>query len=74
MRVENNMFRIFFVLTGFGLAVAGGVTTIMYLNLLTTGYTFFEYVSFIFTRVECYLLFIGMMMVSFAIYAPRRKE
>ena len=39
--------RIFFFLIGFGFTVVGNVYIISYLNLLTIGYNFFDYVNFI---------------------------
>ena len=39
--------RVFLFLTGFGLTVIGCVYIISYLNLLTIGYNFLEYVNFI---------------------------
>ena len=40
------MIRIFFFLTGFALMVIGFVFIILYLNLLTIGYNFLQYVNF----------------------------
>lgn len=54
-------------LIGFGLAVAGGVTIILYLNLIPAGLSWSAYVTFIFSRSECYLLLIGLCMIGFAI-------
>lgn len=59
-------------LIGFGLAVSGGISTIAYLNLLTTGYSFADYLTFISSRVECYLFFIGMAMSWISIYYPNK--
>ncbi|MCC5804495.1 hypothetical protein [Rossellomorea vietnamensis] len=58
---------------GFGLAVSGGVSLIMYLNLLTTGMTFADYIVFVSTRVECYLFLLGILVITLSIYIPRRK-
>nr|WP_242035150.1 hypothetical protein [Mesobacillus harenae] len=68
------VFRAFVLLTGFGLAVAGGVSIIAYLNLLTTGHRFSEYFSFITTRIECYLLPGGIILIWLSIYYPKEKE
>ncbi len=64
------MGRAFIFLVGFGLAVCGGITTIAYLNLTTTGYTFIEFVQFISKRIECYLIVVGLAMVWISIYFP----
>nr|WP_232066134.1 hypothetical protein [Bacillus sp. KH172YL63] len=66
--------QLFGLFIGFGLAVSGGVSLIMYLNLLTTGMSFFEYFHFVSTRVECYLFPIGLFIITLSIYIPRRKN
>ncbi|MFD2681248.1 hypothetical protein [Bacillus seohaeanensis] len=68
------VFQMFLLCVGFGLAVAGGVSIIIYLNLLTTGITFTDYLLFVSTRLECYLFIIGIMIISIAIYFPRKKN
>ena len=55
--------RIFFFLLGFGLTIIGSVYIISYLNLLTIGYNFFDYVKFISKRFECYYALIGFIML-----------
>ncbi len=37
-----------------------------YVNLLTLGYTFLEYFCFIMTKVECLLLFVGIILVMYS--------
>nr|WP_304213092.1 hypothetical protein [Fredinandcohnia onubensis] len=64
------MGRAFLFLVGFGLAVSGGITTIAYLNLTTTGFTFIEFLQFISKRIECYLIVVGLAMVWISIYFP----
>jgi hypothetical protein len=68
------MFRVFILLIGFGLSVSGGVTLIMYLNLLATGMSFQDYFLFISERVECYLLLAGIFLITISIYSPQKKE
>ncbi|KSU62220.1 hypothetical protein AS034_08805 [[Bacillus] enclensis] len=68
------VFRMFILFIGFGLAVSGGVSLIIYLNLLTTGMTIIEYLLFISTRVECYLFLVGILIITVTIYLPRRKN
>jgi hypothetical protein len=68
------LFRAFWLLTGFGVAVSGGVSVIGYLNLLTTGHTFKEYLNFITYRPECYLLPIGIIIITMSIYLPLSNE
>ncbi|WP_419160269.1 hypothetical protein [Rossellomorea sp. BNER] len=74
LKAEGMMFRVFILLIGFGLAVSGGVSLIMYLNLLTTGMDFQEYFSFISTRIECYLLIVGMIFIAASVYTPKNQK
>ena len=62
--------RIFFFLIGFGLTVIGCVFSISYLNLLTIGYNFLEYVNFISRRIECLYAVIGIILMLLTIYIP----
>ncbi|RIW35368.1 hypothetical protein D3H55_07675 [Bacillus salacetis] len=68
------MFRVFILLIGYGLSVSGGVTLIMYLNLLATGLTLQDYFLFISGRVEGYLLLAGLLLVTLSIYSPPKKR
>ncbi|MET3698359.1 hypothetical protein SAMN05877753_108214 [Bacillus oleivorans] len=63
-------YRIFILFTGFGLSVIGGVSTIAYLNLLTTGFEFTDYLYYISTNIECLLLPFGILLIWFSIYFP----
>lgn len=62
--------RIFVFLIGFGLTVIGSVFIISYLNLLTIGYNFMEYVNFISRRIECLYAVIGIILIVVAIFKP----
>lgn len=66
--------RIFFFLLGFGLMVIGSMYVILYLNLITIGYSFFEYVNFIIRRLECLFLIIGLIILTLSIYLPGGKK
>jgi len=68
------VFRLFVFLIGFGLAIAGGVSLIAYLNLLATGHTFTEYLHFIIYKVECYLLPFGVFLIWLSIYFPTNRS
>jgi hypothetical protein len=68
------LFRAFLLLTGFGLAVSGGVSTIAYLNLLTTGNGIVDYMIYIAKRIECYLLPIGIFIIWLSIYFSRYSK
>ena len=64
------MNRLFFLLFGFGLTVIGFVYIISYLNLLTIGYNFFDYVNFIIRRIECLYAPVGMIIILLSILLP----
>lgn len=66
--------RIFVFLIGFGLTVIGCVYIISYLNLLTLGYSFLEYVQFIIKRLECWYALIGMIIILLDLYIPGGKN
>jgi hypothetical protein len=67
---KDLFFRALMVLIGFGLAVSGGTTAIMYLNLLAVGFTSIEYFEFILDRPECYLFPGGILITWLSIYFP----
>ena len=62
--------RVFLFLTGFGLTVIGSIYIISYLNLLTVGYNFSNYVHFIIGRIECLYAVIGSLLMFGSIYIP----
>lgn len=57
------MVRVFFFLFGFGFMVIGLSFIVLYLNLLTMGYNFGNYVHFIIGKVECYYSIIGLTIM-----------
>ena len=60
--------RVFLFLTGFGLTVIGCIYIISYLNLLTIGYNFLEYVNFISRQVECLYFLLGIILMLSTIF------
>lgn len=66
--------RIYIFLIGFGLTIIGSVYLISYLNLMTFGYNFWEYVNFIIRRIECLNTFFGIVLMALAIYYPGGKK
>lgn len=66
--------RILFFLIGFGLSVIGFVYIVSYLNLLSLGYNIFDYVHFIFRRIECLYAFFGLLIIFFSIFIPGGKK
>lgn len=63
---------IFFI--GFGFAVTGGVSIIAYLNFLPAGLTFMDYLIFISTQLDCYLLIVGFALMYFAVWLYERSN
>lgn len=66
--------RIFFFLIGFGFTVVGSVYIISYLNLLTIGYNFLDYVNFIIRRIECLYAIIGIIIIILSLFWPGGKK
>ncbi|MDD3392882.1 MAG: hypothetical protein PHE54_05010 [Bacilli bacterium] len=66
--------RIFVFLLGFGLTVVGFVFIISYLNLMSLGYNFYEYVNFISKQFECYYALIGLILILFTIFIPIKEQ
>ena len=60
--------RIFFFLLGFGLMVIGCTYMITYLNLLSLGYSFWEYFQYILKRSECLCFGLGFLTSTLAIF------
>ena len=46
----------------------GFVYIIMYLNMLSIGYNFLDYVNFIKERIECYFTIIGFIIINLSLY------
>ncbi|MDQ0255409.1 hypothetical protein J2S74_002791 [Evansella vedderi] len=68
------LFRFFLLFIGFGLAVAGGVSVLAYLNLLTVGYSLTDYFLFLLGRIEFYVFVVGILIVWIMIYLPLNKK
>ncbi len=68
------MVRVFFFLLGFGFTVIGFSFIILYLNLLTMGYNFINYVNFIIRRSECYFSIIGIIIMFLSIVIKENKK
>ncbi|HLT54758.1 MAG TPA: hypothetical protein VK057_01455 [Bacillota bacterium] len=58
---------LFFFLIGFGLAVTGGVSLIIYLNLIPAGVSWSDYFIFVAGRIECYFLPLGIIIMALVI-------
>lgn len=66
--------RFFGFLFGFGLTVIGLVFIISYLNLLSVGYNFKEYVNFIVRRIECWNAIFGFIIMIICIFKGGKHE
>lgn len=66
--------RIIFFLIGFGFSIIGFIFIISYLNLITIGYSFKEYVQFISRSFECLIGPIGLLIIALAIFLPGGKK
>ena len=67
-------FKFLIFLFGFGLTVIGLSYIIIYLNLLSIGYNFFDYVNFIIRRIECLYSIIGIIIIIISIFWPGGKR
>ena len=68
------MLRIVLFLVGFGLSVIGFVYIIAYLNYLSIGYSFTDYLKLIITKLECVLALIGLGLINIAIFMKGDKN
>ncbi len=68
------MLRIVLFLVGFGLSVIGFVYIIAYLNYLSIGYSFTDYLKLIITKLECILALIGLSLINIAIFMKGDKN
>lgn len=66
--------KAFLFLLGFGLTVIGCVYIIVYLNLLSIGYNFFEYVNFIIRRLECLNALFGIIIMIISVTLGGKNE
>ena len=68
------MYRLLTFIIGFILSVYGLSFIIIYLNLLTMGYTFIEYLGFIFKKIECITFFIGYFLIILSIFINKERK
>lgn len=61
-------------LFGFGLTVIGLSYIIIYLNLLSIGYNFLEYVNFIIRRIECLNLLFGILLMVISTFIGGKQK
>lgn len=66
--------RLLIFLFGFGLTVIGLSYVVLYLNLLSIGYNFLDYVNFIIRRIECLNLLFGISLMLGSIFFKGGKD
>ena len=47
---------------------------VLYLNLLTMGFSFFDYIKYIFTKLECLLILPGVILIVLSLRKKRIKS
>ncbi len=68
------MWYIFWFLLGFGFTTAGGVTILVYMNIIPIGVSFVEFLIFVSHRPESYLLPIGIIIILITAYIYPMKS
>lgn len=66
--------RIVFFLIGFIFMVIGFSYFIIYINLLSFGYSLSEYLAYCISRYECQLLIIGFIIVLLTLIRKGKKH
>ena len=66
--------KLYLFLFGYGLTIISLSYIIIYLNLLTIGYNFLEYVKFISRRIECLNIFTGILIIIVAFSIGGKNE
>ena len=57
------MKKIGFLILGIMLTILGIFFNVLYVNIFVLGYSFFDYVHFISSRIEFYFLWIGILCI-----------
>jgi len=68
------MTKVCLFLLGVILCSLGFMFMILYLNLLTMGYSFLEFVNFIIRRKECWLVVVGIILILISFERWIRNE
>ena len=66
--------RIVFFIFGVLLSSYSLMLWIIYLNLLKMGYSFLDYLRFIFTNLECLLIFLGILLIYISLRRNNKYE
>lgn len=65
------IFRLMTFFLGVILSSIGVSFIIIYLNLLNMGYNFFQYVKFISSKLECLIVFLGLILIYISLHKGR---
>lgn len=65
--------RIILFLVSFCMMVFGLSFILIYINLFTFGYNIYEYLEYIFKRIECLCFFCGFLLMLFLLKKRRKK-
>ena len=68
------MMRILVFIIGFTSSIIGLFFIFLYLNLLTIGYSFLDFVKFIISSIYCNLFFIGSFLILLSLKGWGRIE
>ena len=68
------MVRLLTLILGIIITTICSVYIILYLNLLSFGYKFNEYVNFIIRRYECNLILLGFILIILALSFERKPN
>lgn len=53
--------------------IMGCTFFILYFNLFVFGYSFLEYLLFLFQHVECYFFLVGLILVTISLVRKEKK-
>ena len=65
--------RYFLLMLGIILSSIGLTYIIIYLNLLLIGFSFIDYLEYVFTKIECLLFFVGYILLIILIKKGNKK-
>lgn len=68
------LLRIISFITGFILSSISLTLIILYLNIISLGYSFFDFLNFIIRKWELYLLFIGIILMILAFRKDKKND
>ncbi len=68
------LLKIVLFITGVLLTALSLVFIILYLNVLNLEYSFLDFVNFIISRGECWLIFIGILLIILSLKKGKEKR